>query len=388
MSKERTQKTHLIVDGNLLARKSFYKFKDLTTTITLENLKAISVDSAKAERKKRKIAKDYEKEFRSKGSGKKIKIEENGKIDSKIRELQEKGSAIDIHTGVLFGMLRSILIANRKYITGKTVICYDPVYSQEEPVLPYRKEVYSNYKNRPKDQSQEDIFNQGLLLAQSFFYQAGIKQTKTESFEADDLLHYYTHKVFKDDKCVVLTNDHDLFQLLVPDRVTMLRLGTSPEIFTAANFKSKYGIKAGLWSQVQALGGCSTDNVGGVYGISSDTACKLIEQFGSLNELLRQFKAKNSDIIKRVMTALTKEKDQNWKNLKQSRQLTKLYGLDPLLNQHKSVIKSKKSVKVNQEQARIFLIALAFMSFLSEKGVSDLNQFIAKNANKKKKKGE
>lgn len=370
------KKTVLIIDGNLLARKSFYNFKNLSSTISLKTLMLLSKNLKEQTLKRTVKEETFKEEFISEESGHKLSLNVNGRIDKKVRELSALGTKITLYTGTLYGMLRSILIAYEKYNIDKVVICYDPIYRTGSEVIQLRKELIPDYKNRKKDPKIEILFSDALSLAQSFFYKAGITQTTTKLFEADDLLQYYTHKVYKEHKCLVLTNDHDLFQLLVPNRVRMLRLGKDKGLYTASDFTTKYGISPNQWKDVLTLGGCSTDNVKGVRGISSNKAVGLIRDYGSLKNLIKTYKSNPPE--KRIITALEKEREQNFKNIKLSLHLVSLYGLKKQLKDDITIIKSSKSSKICLKQALMFLNLLEFRSFTTESAKKSLKSLIYK----------
>jgi len=370
----KSQKVKLIIDGNLLARKSFYKFKNLSSVIALKDLSLLSNNLKKQTMERTLIAETFKREFVSENSGNTLTLNSNGRIDKKVREISTLETEIALHTGTLYGMLRSTLLAREKHNIGEVIICYDPVYRKASETTQTRKELQVDYKNRKKDPETEILFSDAISLAQSFFYKAGVTQVTTKLFEADDLLQYYTHKIFKKHKCLVLTNDHDLFQLLVPNRVSMLRLGKDETTYTTTRFIEEFGISPKQWRDVLALGGCSTDNVKGVKGISSNKAVGLIRDYGSLEKLIKNYKKNPPE--KRIVTALEKEELQFFKNIKLSLRLVSLYGLKKALKDDISIRKSSKSPKICFEQALMFLNLLEFKSFATKAAKKSLKSLI------------
>jgi len=370
MKKEKKERRKLIIDGNLLARKSFYKFRELKSTILVKNLGYLS---KKVKEQTVTLKKEEENKFVSDGSGRIINIKENSRIEGKINQIIAEEGVVSLNTGVLYGMLRSILVAYGKFKIEEVIICYDPVYHKDNGIQ-LRKEINSEYKNRKKDPDTEREFNLALSLAQSFFYKIGILQVTTTKFEADDILQYYTHKIFKEEECIILTNDHDLFQLLEPNRVKMLRLGVNPDLYTAKKFKEEYKISSKQYKDVLVLGGCSTDNVKGVKGISEKSAIDLIREFKSLKILLKKYKTSSN---KRAITALDKDKKTGFKSLKESYRLVSLYGLKKELKDDLSIIKSSKSPEIRYKQAITFLKILKFKSFLTKSAKKSLKLLIS-----------
>lgn len=386
---KKNKKIKLIVDGNLLARKSFYKFNNLSTEIPIEDLRIISSDLANFKLSELKSKEeDFEREIKeeekvktekiiAKGSGESLSINKNSRIDRKVRELKLKNQLIRIRTGVLYGFLRSIISIKEKIPEIKEIIlCYDPVPNSE---IPHRLAHYSGYKNRVKDSETEKNFDQEMSLLANFFYKSGFLQVRTTRFEADDLLQYFSHKIYKGDKCLVLTSDHDLLQII--DKTTsLIDIGKNSGITSLDVFTEKYGFHPRRYRDVLTLAGCNTDNVKGVKGIGEDTAIDLVRNF-SLPDLLRKIKSGKkediSDISIRALTALQKEdKEFEFKNLSLSRQLTSLYGLHPKFEKDIIAIKSDKKPVNSFEFLKRSLKLLKFQSFLQDSKLNLLKEMI------------
>jgi 5'-3' exonuclease len=268
-------------------------------------------------------------------------------------------------------MLRSLLTAYERFDIDDIVICYDPPPLISNQI---RYEIVSNYKNRKKDPETENLFSLSLSLARSFFYKAGIKQVTTIKYEADDILHYYSHKIYRDSKCLILTNDHDLFQILVPNRVKILKIGSDYSLYSSSDFRRDYKISPQQYKSVLALGGCSTDNVKGVPGISSETALKLIQEFNSIKNLISNYK--KSSLSPRIINALSKEESLSFSNLLLSLKLVSLYGLSESLESDLLINFSKKSPEIRYKQSLFLLSLLNFKSFLTESGRKSLKSLI------------
>jgi len=366
-NKKKNKKKILIIDGNLLARKTFYKFQNLSTELTNREVKIFNKELIQNNNKKRvKISKI------SDGSGTNLRINSRGKIESKLEEISQEQERVKIYTGVLYGMLRSILLAKERFNIGKIIICYDPPPKISNQI---RYEIESNYKNRKKDPETEIKFNYSIILAQAFFYKIGIEQVTSTKFEADDLLHYYTHNKFKNRKCIVLTNDHDLFQVLEKDRVEMLSIGSDYSLYTEDDFRKDFqNISPKQYRDVLALGGCSTDNVSGVPGISKHAAATLISKAGDIKSLLKHYK--EIEIPKRSKTAIEKEINNDLENLKLSLKLVSLYGLNKHLKSDLLPKKTQNSPEMCYKHAIFLLKLLKFRSFLTESSKYSLKSLI------------
>ena len=62
--------------------------------------------------------------------------------------------------------------------------------------------------------------------------------------------------------------------------------GMKDKFYTKDDVKEKFGVFPDKVVDVQALAGDSTDNVPGVKGIGIKTAAELVNQFGSLDDVI------------------------------------------------------------------------------------------------------
>jgi DNA polymerase I len=89
---------------------------------------------------------------------------------------------------------------------------------------------------------------------------------------------------------LIVTGDRDALQL-VNDRVTVLmtRRGISDMTrFTPAEVQDKYGLTPVQYPDFAALRGDPSDNLPSIPGVGEKTAAKWIQQFGSLDDLIRR----------------------------------------------------------------------------------------------------
>jgi len=370
----------LVVDGNLLARKSFYKFTKLATPVTVEELLLLSSKLGKSTQTKLEAMKkkaieeeDRIQEVVSEESGNTISVTTGGRIEKNIKKFSIANEKIKIPTGTLYGMLRSIVAATEKYDIGKVIICYDPIGLKKEPQM--RNKKCNTYKNRKKDLSNEQKFFASLELAISFFYKIGVMQVTSTQYEADDIMQYFTHHLYRQEECYVLTNDHDMYQLLVKGRVSLLKINTKVPVYTSEDFREEHrGLLAKRYNAVLTLAGCSTDNVKGVSGIGEAGAITLIKKFKTVPRVFSEYKS--SKIEQRLKTALAKEEEKKLKNVKLSHFLVSLYGLSPKLRKDLKITKYKKTPKNRINRAEIFLKILNFKSLLTKSSMMALERMI------------
>lgn len=106
-----------------------------------------------------------------------------------------------------------------------------------------------------------------------------------EGYEADDLIASYSQAALqKNWDVVIVSADKDLMQLIQPH--VEFYDGMKDKFFTPSDVQEKFGVLPDKVVDVQALAGDTTDNIPGVPGIGLKTAAELINQFGSLQNVL------------------------------------------------------------------------------------------------------
>ena len=377
----------LIIDGNLFARKMFYQFRNLSCKVKISDLSVFS------EKFKREAALENFKEDASSTeildptTGKVISVLKKSKIDNKIKELSENHDLkVKINTGVTFGVIRSLIATFRTHDIGKIIICYDPLERNRKTQL--RTKLFKEYKASRAEDSRRKVeetveFYKQLSIAHYLLYYMGIKQVWTKSFEADDLLHYYSQKVFKNKKSLTLTNDHDLFQT-IDNNNSILLIGKDSSIFDKKAFVAKYGISPSRYLDVMSLCGCSSDEVPGLKGIGEIEAISLIKKFKSLENLIKAFEENWAMEMKgKTMEILIKEAGSGFKTIIKTRKLVKLYGFDRRLKSEK-IVQRKKYSKRNFGRVIAILETLKFRSVLHKKELKDIKRIMINQKKEKK----
>lgn len=193
-----------------------------------------------------------------------------------------------IQTGVLFGFMRDITTLQDRFNTDLFAFCFDRG-------RPLRERDYPQYKSgRRKDWTEEDIEMHKLFKSQ-------VKQLRTEhlsdslqspnvfsqpGYEADDVIASICHNGVGSDQFIIVSADHDLYQLLGPS-VSIFNPGKGSKsssgggaLITEKSFSKEYGVSPTQWVDVKAIAGCSSDSIEGIKGIGEKTAAKFIN--GSL----------------------------------------------------------------------------------------------------------
>ena len=148
----------------------------------------------------------------------------------------------------------------------------------------FRDEMYAQYKaNRPP--MPDDLGAQvGPLL--DAIRASGWPLLQIDGVEADDVIGTLALEAEKRGlRCVISTGDKDLAQL-VSDRVTLVNT-MSNERLDPAGVKAKFGVPPERMLDYLTLIGDAVDNVPGVDKVGPKTAAKWLEQYGSLEGVVK-----------------------------------------------------------------------------------------------------
>lgn len=149
----------------------------------------------------------------------------------------------------------------------------------------FRDEIYSDYKaNRPP--MPEDLASQvepifSMVKAQGWPF------LQVPGIEADDVIGTLAKQAEKKGfKVFIATGDKDMSQL-VTDQVFILNTMTR-QILNAEGVKAKYGVAPERIIDYLSLMGDAIDNVPGINKCGPKTAAKWVNDFGSLDEIMRR----------------------------------------------------------------------------------------------------
>ena len=154
----------------------------------------------------------------------------------------------------------------------------------------FRTEEYPEYKGTRGETPPE--FKGQVPLLQEALHAMGIRTLEKENYEADDILATLaTRGAEAGYRVLVVSGDRDTIQL-VDDRITLLypsKQGVSELTrYDTEKVLERYGVRPEQYPEIAALVGETSDNLPGVPRVGEKTAVKWINQFGSLEEILRR----------------------------------------------------------------------------------------------------
>ncbi len=217
-----------------------------------------------------------------------------------------------VGTGVLYGFFRDIEQFQEIYQTKDLVFCFDHGPLLREGILPGYKDRTSN-KTKEELDDRIEVGRQARLLRDELLYDIGYRNIHhAKGYEADDFIAKNVNDITlascfggaeKADRMVIVSADHDLYQMLRP-MATIWTPGANGKTITFESFKNQWGIHPEKWSIVKALAGCNSDKVPGVDGVGEATAVKYI--LGTLPPHHKTHKAINeafnSGMVKRNLS--------------------------------------------------------------------------------------
>ena len=147
----------------------------------------------------------------------------------------------------------------------------------------YRNQIFADYKGTRKE-TPEELIPQFPIIREATDA-LNLNHLEMEGYEADDLIATYAAQALgKGYEVVVVSADKDLMQLIRPGVEVFGPM--KDKFFTPEDVKEKFGVYPERVVDVQALAGDSIDNVPGVPGIGLKTAAQLINEYGSLQQVL------------------------------------------------------------------------------------------------------
>jgi len=207
-----------------------------------------------------------------------------------------------LNTSAIFGFLLTLEEVLQKQKPTHIAVVFD----SSEPT--FRHKMYSEYK-ATREETPEDI-KKAVPYIKQLVEAYRIPILECPGFEADDIIGTLANKAAqKGFVTYMMTPDKDFAQL-VSDRIFMYkpsRAGNESVIWGIKDVKREFNVKSPEQViDILGLMGDTSDNIPGAPGVGPKTAMKLISEFGSIEELL-----KNTDKLQgRIKEILEKHKEQ------------------------------------------------------------------------------
>ncbi len=184
-----------------------------------------------------------------------------------------------IDTSAVFGFVNTLQELLKREQPSHIAVCFDPPGGKT-----FRHENYPPYK------ANRDKTPEGILVAVPYIKRIlqayRIPIFEVEGFEADDVIGTLSHQAEQQGFFTyMVTGDKDFGQLVTPNIKVYDPL--KKEILGVKEVNDKYGILSPKQLiDILGLMGDTADNIPGCPGVGPKTAEKLIQQFGSIENLL------------------------------------------------------------------------------------------------------
>jgi protein Xni len=167
----------------------------------------------------------------------------------------------------------------------------------------WRHQLYPNYKLGRKP--LPELLKQDLANIQDLFFAMGVDSLVTEHDEADDLIATLADKMARRrQKCIIVSTDQGFYQLLNSQIIIYDYFQKSYTDRIAV--KNKMGLQPSQLCDYWAITGISSSAIKGVDGVGTKGAAALLQQFGSLANILKDT-ADNQD--KRIIKIQQQQQD-------------------------------------------------------------------------------
>lgn len=185
-------------------------------------------------------------------------------------------------TGGIYGFAAIAMEIVKKLDPTKIVVAWDSKTSTSK-----RRKLYEDYK-AGRIKPGDDFYAQ-IPLLEELIKNLGWSFIELDDYEADDIIGTLSREADEtgDYETYIISSDLDMLQI-VDENTHMWRIlkgFTNIEQIDIPEIEAKYGIKKSQFLDLKSLKGDSSDNIPGVPGIGEKTAAKLLNDYGSLDNI-------------------------------------------------------------------------------------------------------
>jgi DNA polymerase-1 len=149
----------------------------------------------------------------------------------------------------------------------------------------FRHEKYDQYKIQ-RQPMPDDLVSQ-MPVIKDVVRAMNIPIFEKQGYEADDVIATIAKKSEKaGHEVFIVTSDKDALQL-VDKKIKVVNPQKDNFVYDEAAVKARFGVEPKRVVEIMALMGDASDNIPGVPGIGDKTASKLIQEFGTLEGVLK-----------------------------------------------------------------------------------------------------
>ena len=180
----------------------------------------------------------------------------------------------------VYGFANTLLKVLAEFKPSYLAVAFD------RPGPTFRHEKFEEYKaHRPA--TPEELRSQ-IKRVHQLVEAFHVPIFEVDGFEADDVLGTLSKQASEQDiETVIVTGDNDMLQAVLPQVKALAPKRTFSDtiLYDEKAVEQKYGVKPERITDFKALVGDASDNIPGVPSVGEKTATKLIQQYGSLEEI-------------------------------------------------------------------------------------------------------
>ena len=228
----------------------------------------------------------------------------------------------------------------------------------------FRHDKYEDYKaGRIK---MPDELKVQFPIAKNILTFIGVKWFEIDNYEADDIIGTLANKIDKSENYngLIVSSDKDLLQLISDKVIVKLLKSKDYIIMDNKSFFEQYGLTPDKMIDIKALQGDASDNIHGVKGIGEKTALKLLQEYGSLENIYDNI----SDIKTSVATKLINDRQKAF----ESKDLVTIYKNVPI----DFDIEDTRLLDSDLKELRKIYEDLEFYSFIKNMGIKKSNDVV------------
>src|SRR5918999_5128704 len=185
------------------------------------------------------------------------------------------------HTNAVYGFTAMLIKMLQDHRPDYVAACLDMAAPLE------RTEQFAEYKSNRT--AAPDTFSSQVPLIREVLRVMDIPIFEIAGHEADDSISFLAKKAAAEGVEVkIVTGDRDFFQIVNKDiHVLYNRRGISDIVeMDPKAVEERYGVPPTKYVDLKALEGDTSDNLPGVPGVGTKTAAKLIQKYGSAEEVV------------------------------------------------------------------------------------------------------
>ena len=211
-------------------------------------------------------------------------------------------------TGAVYGFASMVLKVLAELKPSHYALAFD------YPAPTFRHREFKPYKAQrpPAPEELKGQFHRVRQLAEAF----RTSIFEVEGYEADDILGTLCRQASAQGiDTIIVTGDLDTLQLVSPRvRVLTPRPGkpfSDTVIYDEERVMERYGISPSQIADLKGLKGDASDNIPGVSGVGEKTALKLLQQFGTIEEIYAHIDEVEPAKVQRVLREGEKAAEQS-----------------------------------------------------------------------------